>query len=910
MQRRLMPHFVGLFSLMLLAASAGVASAAGPGLHGRVLGLEDDGRYAGIVAGATIEFTGQGGGSAAQTTSGANGYYRVDLPAGVYTYKITAEGYRTEDAGRGLEIQQSEGYVVHDFSLIRGESATEDEPAQPEPTPVGLLDGRVYEINERGERIGGIPQARIAVRREGATELRHVVARGGDPKGDDAGKFAVELPVGEWRASISAAGFETVVFPELIPITAGETTTRDFELRRSTPVAPTQQGIKGLVLVPPNAPRPAIRVRIESLLRPLAMLPSLTPDAAGRFLSDLPAGNYRVLAEAEGFHPASRVPVTVFEGRYTTVVLRLAPLVKPVEPVPPEPEPEPEPLQLAVTVQERTPKGLIPIRGARVILRRDGDALSQAARQDTDAQGTTSFDVDSEGNFAVLAQAKGFKPGGLKLHIGPGEPNHAEVILLRATPDTQEQLVTVNGSVLFRDPKNPKLLRALPRTRLVWRDAKQPEPVQIADSDEQGAFSVQLPAGAYVVELQPPSGFRGDKADVAVTAKMAARTFILEPLAGPDVTPPVEPPRDVQVAGVVVGAPLLRAGQFVSIPAAALNWKSANVEKSARSDRAGRFSLALPPGLYSVRVRANGYDELTEAVVVQPGLDNVRLVLTRTAEPGPGPAELLSLNVRVMQRTAAAIPLRRPTVGAGGVSPLANADVTILQKGKQIATGRSDRVGRYTVQLKPGLYDIQVTHDGFVPGQAEVALTTMPESREIVLTRAAAPDEQPPPPQGQHTLTLRIVEQSIQQTTPDATTTDQAAPAEESTTPTQKPKDGKRGSKRSSRGGQRLQSGEGSALEQLQQRSQRDIQRQGVSAELLRPAVTPIAGAAIVIRQGEMIVAQGTSDRNGVYRVQLDPGSFDVKVTAQGFVPSAQSVRIGDADVTRQVVLSKARNPR
>ena len=87
----------------------------------------------------------------------------------------------------------------------------------------------------------------------------------------------------------------------------------------------------------------------------------------------------------------------------------------------------------------------MPIAGARVLLRHDGDALSQAARRDTDAKGACSFQVNDAGNFAVLAQAKGFKPGGLKLHIGPGQPNRADVILLRATPDVQEQLVTVTG---------------------------------------------------------------------------------------------------------------------------------------------------------------------------------------------------------------------------------------------------------------------------------------------------------------------------------------------------------------------------------------------------------------------------------------------------------------------------------
>jgi hypothetical protein len=545
----------------------------------------------------------------------------------------------------------------------------------------------------------------------------------------------------------------------------------------------------------------------------------------------------------------------------------------------------------------------VPIAAARVLLRRDGDAISQAARSDTDAQGETSFHVDSEGNFSVLAQAKGFKPGGLKLHVGPGEPNSAAIILTRATPDVQEQLVTVSGSVAFRDPQNPKLLHALPRTRLVWRDAQQAQPVQTTDSDEQGGFRVEIPAGSYLVELQPPAGFRGDKADFIAKAGMAARTFILEPLVGPDVQPPVEPPRDVQVAGVVVGAPLLRNGRYVSIPDVAMTWKGPHAGKAARSDRAGRFSVALPPGLYNVHVRANGYDDLSEAVVVQPGMDNVRLVLTRAAESGP--AELLPLNIRVMQR-GAAVPLRRSSVRPGGMSPLANAEISITQRGNQVAAGRSDRAGRFTVQLKPGQYDIHVSHEGFVPGQAEVALTTMEESREIVLTREAPPDDQPPP-QGKHTLTLRIVEQAVQRPTGTAPGDQGQSGAEE--TPAKKPLDRKQGSKGSSRSGLQLQSG-GSPLEQLQQRSQRDAQRQGAGRESLQPIVTPVAGASIIVRQGENVVAKGTADRNGVYRVQLDPGAYDVKISAQGFVPAQQSVHIGDADVTRQIVLSKAAVPR
>jgi hypothetical protein len=904
MQPRLINTFLGLISMVVVLAHVEAAAADGPGLHGRVLGLDDEGRFVGVVAGATIEFKGQGGAVAAQTTSGANGYYRVDLPAGVYTYKIEADGYRTEDEGRGLEIHHSEGYVVHDFSLVRGETEKEAQPFEPPVVAIGELIGRVIELTEKEERVG-IPGARISLRLEGTTTLRHVVSRRSGQDREQTGAYAVQLPEGQWRASVSAEGFEPLIDPEPIPIMAGQTTTRDFVLRRITPATPTDQGIKGIVLLPPDTARPPIRVRIESLLRPGAAIPTLAPDAEGRFVQDLAVGEYRVLAEAEGFHPAMQMPVSVFEGRYTGVVLRLKPLAEPEKPV--EPEPTPQPLRVAVTVQERTQAGLVPIPKARVLLRRDGDALSQAARKDTDAKGGTEFDVEAEGNFVVLAQAAGFKPGGTKLHVGQGEPNRAEIILIRSSAEVQEQLVTVTGYVAYKDPTSPTGYRGIPGTRLTWRDDKQAQAVQITESDTRGAFRVEIPAGQYLLELQPPRGFRGDKAEVAVMAEMKPRTFVLEAITAPDVEPPVEPLRDVQVAGVVVGTPLLRTGRYVSVPNASITWDGPQVDRSARSDLSGRFSVALPAALYQVRVRAQGYDDLAESVVVQPGMDAVRLVLNRSGEPGP--AAMLPLNVRVMQRVA--VPRQRiPLATPGGTIPLTNAAITVLQNGRPVAIGQSDRDGRYSTQLNPGQYDIKVTHDGFVPGLAQVALTTAGVSREIVLTPTAQPDEQP---QGKRTLTLRIVEQTVKpQEVIPSTAPDRVQPRERLKPDSKQPSTS--GAGQSGTTGQalsaRVKPRTGSALEQLQQRMKRRTDGQGSAGDVSQSVVAPIGGAAVVIRLGAQIVASGNADRNGIYRVQLDAGAYDVKVSQQGYVPAQETIRIGASDVTRQIVLTKSATPR
>src|SRR5262245_36172562 len=92
---------------ILLTVGARAALAEGPGVHGRVLGHEADGGTK-RVAQATIEFKDQGGHVAATTTTNEQGYYKADLPAGVYSYKVQAAGYKDLDIGRGISLQLTE----------------------------------------------------------------------------------------------------------------------------------------------------------------------------------------------------------------------------------------------------------------------------------------------------------------------------------------------------------------------------------------------------------------------------------------------------------------------------------------------------------------------------------------------------------------------------------------------------------------------------------------------------------------------------------------------------------------------------------------------------------------------------------------------------------------------------------
>ena len=881
---------VHLLPVVGVLASATWCRADGPGLHGRVLALDEQGLYQGVVAGATIEFLDQGGGSAARATTGANGYYRVDLGAGAYTYNVTAPGYKSDDKGRGLEIRRGDGYVVQDFSLVQGEDDADAAPPNVAPVPLGRLTGRVFEVLEDNRRVG-VPRARIALRPADTGRLRKVFTRDAQRDPSLSGGYAVHLPAGTWRAAVSADGFETLIDPQPIDIPANGEATRDFILRRTTPETPAGQGIRGIVLWPQDAARPRIELRIEPLKRPGGGQPAPVLDAQGRFTHDVREGSYRLVANAPGYHPAGRAPVTVFPGRYTDVMLRLSPLT-PESPT--EPEPPARPLRVAVTVKERTATALAPVAKARVLLRRDGEELGDAQRAETGANGEAAFDVTAEGSYAVLAQATGFKPGGLKVQVSAGGPNRADVILFRDTPDVESTLVAVTGYVAFKDETSPTGYRGVPGTRLIWRDSVQSQPVQTADTDARGAFRVEVPAGRYEIELQPPRGFRGAREPLTVAAGMAAKTLVVEPIRGDDA--PARPARDVQVSGVVVGASAVGGARYASVADAVVAWDGRQTDKTVRSDLSGRVSVSLPEGLYQVRVQARGYEPLEQSVLVQPGMAAMRFVLARGGgqpgggQPGGGQPGRMALNVRVMQRITATqrgTALLAPTA----TRPLANADVTVLQGGNAVARGRSDEEGRYSVQLPPGRYDVRAAREGFVEDQKPVALVNAAASAELTLAPQANTGR---PPAGKHTLTLRVVEQTAAQPDPGTPT------------PPRTPRRGRTpgAGDNDATDKDTQKSAPGSALQQLQDRMQRRGGRDRKPPDQ-GATVSALAGANVSVMRGNKAVAQGTTDQNGLYRVGLDSGAYTVVVSLRGYDTAQQLVQIGNSDVSRQVVLSK-----
>lgn len=243
-------------------------------VHGRVMGQTEDGEHLGPVPGAKVEFLNSRGASAASAVADEAGYYRIaEMAAPVYAYRITASGYRTEDAQREVEVS-AEGAHVLDFVLTKGDDppdarpgAKPDDPsstpprkkpgANPRRNPNGGAGNRptdpddagggnlaVLTWKEQAGRRSPYPNVDLCLR---LVEGGQVLNRSSGPQG----RTVFPLPPGEWRVSASVPGVAAVVYPQPVRIVAGSRTDIEFTIplpppkrRAPLPTPPTNDGGK------------------------------------------------------------------------------------------------------------------------------------------------------------------------------------------------------------------------------------------------------------------------------------------------------------------------------------------------------------------------------------------------------------------------------------------------------------------------------------------------------------------------------------------------------------------------------------------------------------------------------------------------------------------------------------------
>lgn len=710
-------------ALTFLLVSA--ANAAGPGVHGRVMGRDQDGGFAGLVGGANIEFKNQAGAVVARTTASPHGYYKVDLPPGQYFFSVKAPGYKDEDAGRGVRLKLSEGYSVLHFSLTKGANEPkpqEDQLSEQQPVGVARLHGRAFEKTPNGPI--GIAKALITLRKQGSSELVRVVTRGSGKDDDDAGGgYEVILEEGIWWASVSARGFEPLKpdannRQEAIVILADSDKKRDFVLSRHQPETPTDQGIKGLVRALNEDGKmmraPVVQLQILSLPSGKQLSDTTAPDNAGGFRQELPKGRYRVIAKAPGYKTAKSPMTYVFRGRYSRVNLTLRPITETAPPdvqiaeadgqdaTPEEPtdmvdeqeDDAPKPIQVLVRVFDATKKH--PLPNAKVLLRRPGQSLADAARGVTNAQGEVGLKANDAGDCAVLAQANGYRPGGLKLSLAQGL-NRADIQLspLSAQPpvDTQPGGTAETDPTPTRRPfeftvYDAKTRKPLPKTtvQLIHRPASgMLSGVAVRrTTDPRGEVQLNLPGGAYDVSARRAGYFpwsqqmtldpRKYRIAIAMRSQRQPTPGTDEPIdPSPGQLDPGPTGAFVTVSGRVYymatsGALTLRRPGFpgmttkpnaIGVPGAKLIWRRLDSalspgktgmsglrigyriplrtsNTSTTSGSSGRYSIRLTEGRYQVQIiPPEGYRAARdgEIVLVRRGMGEKNFLLARGVRP-------------------------------------------------------------------------------------------------------------------------------------------------------------------------------------------------------------------------------------------------------------------------------------
>ncbi len=886
-----------LAALLALAVVVTPVLAAGAGVNGRVLRLEAMGRITGVVPGAVLEFKSLAG-SVRRATADKDGYYKIDLPPGKYTYKVQAAGFRDEDAGRGITLTLSEGYAVQNFFLGAGKNDPGRRPPQPAPVPVGTLDGQVVERTADGQLVG-IPRATVVLRNPGNIQPLKVVARGDGPTVN--GRYVVVLPAASYRGSAMAPGFKTFVDPNPIPVTDGQTTTRQWVLARDTAPAPTAQGIKGVVKVAARGSTPAlppVQVSVVSLAEPGTSGAPFSPDGGGSYRRDLREGRYRVIAEAKGYRtfPSGGSEVAVLRGRYTTVNLWL---------VPDRPPPS-KGLIFVATVYERDAKGvrrLLP--GATVNLRKPLEAINKAQRGTTDKDGKVRLQVLDPGSYQALVRMTGYAPVAVAVEIRSVGANAREFELLKSAQPMPVQVI-LRLRVGERKAGATDVLRPLPGAQV--RISQQGRDVKAGTIGADGRYDLPLPAGTYRVEVSLAGYIPPVPLDVTLVKEDVSRIITL--------TPRVTPlPKQFALDLVVVERPKASL-KSVPVPGADITISQpGGTVKSGKTGPAGDFkTTGLAPGSYTVKVSATGYEAASTLVTLAN--ENVRreVVLTR---------------VTVAKKARLDLDVRSRTKLGGQPVAVAAAQVTVSQQGRTVASGKTTASGDYAATgLVPGNYTVEVAGAGYDTARIEVTVSEPGLRRVVMLARAGTPtptktvrldlDVRTRTKLGAQPVAVGGAQVTVSQ--PGRTVASgKTGPAGDYAAPGLAP--GNYTVEVASAGfetariqitlaDQNLrrvvaltQAGKPTPTPTKKARLNLEVkERPKVGTQLL-----PVAAAQVTVGQPGRMVASGKTGAAGDYAAELTPGTYTVEVAAAGFETGRIQVTLDDQGLRREIVLTRVK---
>ncbi|MBM3330471.1 hypothetical protein FJY68_01310 [candidate division WOR-3 bacterium] len=421
-----------LFAVLTLVA--GTPALALTGICGKVTNAESGQP----IAGAAV-CTGHGG---AYTDS--TGHYLIQIQPGKYQVHASATGFKTKVYPESVVVE--EGHVTDGINFA----------LEPLGSEKGGISGKVTDAVTEEPIAGAL-----------------IVARG--PSGDgEAHSYAcggyqiAGLPPGRYRVTASATGYESSVYPESVTVVAGEITKNiNFALQ---PTGGEKGGISGKVTNASNGePIPGAVVFATG---PKGSGEAHTCQQGGYLIENLPAGKYRVCAQAQGFKPKVYPESVLVVGGQITDGINFA-----LEPVGGGYG------AVAGTVTNKV-NGK-PIFGALVVA--EGPRRGQA---NTNMEGNYYIGELPPGNYHVMASARGFKPAPPEtVVVDSGQvTQHVDFALEPEEGERGRISGTVTDSATQEPIKNAELF--------AWGPRGQGH----AKSDSNGYYLIQeLRAGKYLV---------------------------------------------------------------------------------------------------------------------------------------------------------------------------------------------------------------------------------------------------------------------------------------------------------------------------------------------------------------------------------------------------------------------------
>ena len=733
-----------LLTLMGLIAGPSSLEAAEGGIRGWVMGQTAEGEHVGTIAGAKVEFLDANGKPAYSATSDEAGYYSVGpLPAGDFnyalTYKVTAEGYRSEDDGRGFEVAADGEVHVMDFVLTQGKDV---------PKESGILNGHVWRTV--GETKEPVTDARVAVKLEGGGPMILDV--------DEEGAYEVELPTGSYRLSAMVEERPAMVHPEVKEIAANQTVTVDF-LIGDTEMPELESTVEVYALVSvqladsdkAGGKTPAIEFRsaegeqtYPAKVRPmnadeLGSL-GLSSQSSGLFewynaeaVNPLPLGRYIVTAQLEGYGSGKSDVKEVSKTQSTTFDVALRPLKaqEEINTTTGEIVMKKNPPGVRGWVMGQTEEGehIGVIANAKVEFLKGGAVV---ASTQSSAEGYYSIEALAADDYTYRVTAVDYAPedAGRGFSLPDDGEVHVHDFVLTKGDGAPMPMAELNGHVwLIEEGEKMPVEDAVVAVRAAGASG-----IMMIETDEAGAYEVMIPAGSYAASATV-TGFApavhpsvitlagGDETSVDFTVGKSERmdlkkTVEVYALVSVQLAESDEP--GGQTPSVVFVDDT--TGEEFSTNVTALKGEAlTQMGLSASSTLTGYFDWfeakanePLPVGMYHASASLNGYHpDTSESKEVSGDFSTFYdLALRPIGRAKPIPDDMggaPSLRGWVMGQTEEGKHL----------GPIGNATVDLLIGGKVMASAITSATGYYGMpELTPGSYTYRVTAPDYAPEDA------------------------------------------------------------------------------------------------------------------------------------------------------------------------------------------------